>query len=123
MRRGDSSAAWACGSAAAGSAATFFAREGRAGRGTGAASGAGTGFASGVVRNGSSGLVDAADFLATFFAATFLTAAFLAVAFFAVVLVAAFLATRLMAGGASPAVPAGVCGMVSSWVWLLIRNG
>jgi hypothetical protein len=79
--------------------------------------------------NGNSGVDAGADFRATFFAATFFTAAFLAVAFFAggassldAGLLATLLAARLRAGGVSPAVPAGVCGMVSWSLLLLIRN-
>ena len=94
-------------SAGVGSAATFFALEGRAARG--AVSGTGIGFETGGAVKGSSGVtvaVAAVDFLATFFAAVFLaavflTAVFLTAAFFAAALVAAFLATRWVAGGVS----------------------
>ena len=74
--------------------------------------------------NGSSGLVAAAadaseDLEMIFLAATFLTGAFLVLVFFAAILVATFLAAFL----ATRLVVAGVCGIMSSWVWLLIRNG
>ena len=79
---------------------------------------------------GSSGefAVVEADFPATFFAATFRDAVFFAATFavgsvFATaVFLAAFFATRFLAGGASLSLPAECCGMVSSLVWLLIRN-
>ena len=91
-----------------GSAAAFFARDGRF-------TGTGTGVDSGAAAKGNSGVVEAADLRATFFAATFFTATFLAVAFFAVGAssagasgAATFLAALLRADGESPAVAAGV---------------
>lgn len=114
-RRGASSAGGAGVSAGAGSTVIFLARDGRAGRGAGASSGAGTGFETGGSMDGNSCVDEVADFRATF-----LTAAFLAVAFFAGGASSAdaglgftLLVARLRAGGVSPAVSAGGCGMVS----------
>jgi hypothetical protein len=88
-----------------GSAATFFARAARTGRGAGVLCTAATGEETiGAAEDGSAGSVEAATFLATFLTAV-LVATFLA----------AFLATRLGFGAASPAV-------LPSWLLLLIRN-
>lgn len=125
---------------AAGSAATFFARGARAGRGgrvdsatgVGGAFWAGGGAKGSSVCDGATAAFLTADFLAAAFltvdllAAIFLLATFLAGTFsvtsLMVVFVAAFFVTRLRALGAASALPAVACGWVSSLMLLLIRN-
>jgi hypothetical protein len=106
------------------SAATFFAREGLAGRGAAAAAGVGLETGGAVKESSPVTAVVAVDFCATFlaavffaavfFAAVFLTAAFFAVVF-AAVLVAALLVTRLVAGGVSWSVSLVIRNRLENW--------
>lgn len=118
-----------------GSAAVFFVRGARVGRGGGVDSATGVRvafWAAGGVKGSSACDGAAAAFLTAaflavdFLAATFLLATFLAgtllVTSLVVVFVAAFLVTRLRALGAASALPAVACGWVSSLMLLLIRN-